>query len=117
MVEQNEGMLPDSMPEAPVAVDATAELRELDLEESLTIADVSDVYRQAAEVFGGSRRIRLKADALEQVDGAGIQLLAAIMREATAQHVEIGWSGVSEALRGAAAQLGLEAVLHFDASA
>ena len=51
-----------------------------------------------------------------RVDTAALQLLAAFHREADARGHEIRWTGVSDALREAAGQLGLAGLLNLPAT-
>ena len=116
---------PESDPQQTVAADQESKLaaeaqstespnlQELDLGSSLTIADVGEMH-QRLEVFvntGPGVRGLLCGGEVEQVDSAGIQLLAAVMKEALARQIEIGWRDASQVLCDAADQLGLGDVL------
>jgi anti-anti-sigma regulatory factor len=81
------------------------------LGESLMIQDVAqamEAFRQALELGGA---FTIDAANLEQIDGAGLQLLCAALRDARAQGVEVVWRDASERLRQAARDLGVDAEL------
>lgn len=60
------------------------------------------------------RDIELDGRAVERIDTAGLQLLAAFVRELGERHHAIHWAGASPALAGAARQIGLDAALGLD---
>ncbi|MEN8178002.1 MAG: STAS domain-containing protein [Pseudomonadota bacterium] len=79
----------------------------VNLGENLTIQEVSEIlasFRTAADI---SSAITLEASGLSRVDGAGVQLLCAIFKEAKNQHMDITWNGESDALNSAADQMGV----------
>ena len=85
----------------------------LDLGTTLTIADITEWHGRFASAFERGSSIEINGAGIAQIDGAGVQLLVAIMKEAVARHVEISWSAVSETLREAVSQLGLKSVFNF----
>ncbi len=97
------------------AVEATAlDAKEnvVTLGESLTIQEVAgmlETLRRSLELGG---TVTLNAGDLDQVDGAGIQLLCTFVKEAVNQHIEVKWSATAEKLQSAAELLGLLEVLN-----
>jgi len=89
-----------------------ADGRVLELDSCLTIAEVGPLAEQLAGVFDSGGSLVLNGSEIEQIDGAGIQLLAVLMKEAAAQQAQVAWSGTTVVLREAAAQLGLAELLH-----
>jgi anti-anti-sigma regulatory factor len=83
------------------------------LGESLTIADVTNLNSEVATIFDSGNRVSIDGSEIEQVDGAGLQLLAVLVKEAAERQVEISWDGVSESLEQAAAQMGIADLLQF----
>ncbi|MBA1446248.1 MAG: STAS domain-containing protein [Chromatiales bacterium] len=82
------------------------------LGESLTIQDVAgmlETLRRSLELGG---TVTLNAGELDQVDGAGIQLLCTFVKEAVNQHIEVKWVATAEKLQSAAELLGLAEVLN-----
>jgi ABC-type transporter Mla MlaB component len=79
------------------------------------IADLPAVKAelQAALAAAGAE---VDAAAVERVDTAALQLLAAFRRDAAAQGQAVAWLGVSGALRDAAVLLGLEHTLELPAA-
>jgi ABC-type transporter Mla MlaB component len=83
----------------------------LDLGSSLTIAEAACLQKIMLNLFESVSVMSLNGSDIEQVDGAGIQLLAAFMKEAAERQIEVRWSGVSDRLWSAATQLGLADLL------
>jgi len=88
--------------------------RMLRLDSCLTIAEVGPLAEQLAGVFDSGDSLVLDGSEIEQIDGAGVQLLAALMKEAAAQQTQVVWSGATTILRDAAAQLGLADLLQLN---
>jgi anti-anti-sigma regulatory factor len=83
------------------------------LGDSLTIAQVRLVHRelkQALAAVGGSA-VTLDGSAMEAVDTAGVQLLAAFLREAQTRGITVRWRNVPAALPECARRLGLREAL------
>lgn len=110
-------MAPDKLaPRDAENVAATAPSAVLVLPFGLTIADVSGCYHQF-EIFAQADGVlALDGAAVEIVDGAGMQLLAALLRHAVAQSRTVEWHGVSPALSEAAELMGLRQVLQIPAA-
>jgi len=89
----------------------------IDLDVSLTIAEVSPLYEHMLRIFDKYDKVQLNGDAIEQIDGAGIQLLAAFIKQAVEEHAQVEWIGVSDKLRESAEQLGLTDLLRINAAA
>ena len=83
----------------------------LKLDSSLTIAEVAGLQGSMRSLLESAMTLTLNGSSVEQVDGAGIQLLAAFINEAANRRIEIHWTGVSLPLRSAAVQLSLDAFL------
>ena len=84
----------------------------LDLGDTLTIRDVADVHdRLLTALQAGGQAFVFKAAALEQVDGAGLQMLAAFMREANLRGATVDWDQIPDCLREGAAHIGMTELL------
>lgn len=81
------------------------------LESSLTIVEAASMQQSMLNLFSSTFGVILDGSEVEQVDAAGIQLLAVIMKKAAERQIEIRWSGASDQLCSAAAQLGLDDLL------
>lgn len=81
-------------------------------EESLTIADVGEVYPTLKGHLDSLNPVTLDASGVEVIDTAGIQLLAAFIKEADEHSIKIEWDGVSEVLKKAADRIALNKELH-----
>ncbi len=83
----------------------------LDLGEVLNVSTLSGLYEQLNAAVKKGKAITLKADAVEKVDAAAIQLLVAFAKSCDAQQVAFSWAEPSPALLEGADTLGLSAVL------
>ncbi|HEC16551.1 MAG TPA: STAS domain-containing protein [Sedimenticola sp.] len=82
--------------------------------DSLIIADVADWHQRLSDALKGDGALMLDGGDLEQVDGAGLQLLAAFMKEAVTLHLTVEWSAASQVLCEAADQSGLAGLLRLN---
>lgn len=82
-----------------------------ELPDSLTIADVGDVYADLKGRLAGNVSLTLDGSRVESIDGAGAQLLAVFMKEAAERQIGVQWIQVSDRLQQAVDQLGLSSVL------
>jgi len=94
--------------------DDSSEVSQLDLEGSLTIAEVSGLQETMLGMLNDGKAIKLSGGDVAQVDAAGLQLLAALMKEAVQRMTEVQWIKASAELRTAATQLGLDSALQLD---
>ncbi len=83
----------------------------LDFGDSLTIADAAEWHQRLTDALKSSGALSFDGSDVEQVDGAGIQLLAAFVKEAATLYVAFEWCGASQVLREAAGQSGLADLL------
>ncbi len=120
--ETEADVLPDLQPEPEPEPELQAEVDDgfnaaadsvIDLGEVLTIREVTEVHERLmqAMIGHGSSDYVISAAALQQVDGAGLQLLAAFVREAARRGNGLCWADTSEALTTAAAGMGLSNAL------
>lgn len=87
---------------------------EIDLEQSLTIAEVGEWHSNLLSQCDAEKCLILNGGDLEMVDGAGLQLLVALMKEMVERQVTVSWSSSSETLKLAAQSIGLSDVLGLD---
>ncbi len=81
---------------------------------SLVISEV-DAYRSTLlEALQGDGDLIIDGAEIEQIDGAGLQLLAAFALEAEKMHIAFKWRGASSVLCEASGQLGLAEVLRLN---
>ncbi len=83
----------------------------INLGDRLTIAGVAERRREMSAALDSGGPVVLQGGEIRQIDGAGLQLLAALIKEAAATGVAIRWDGISDALQQGARQLGLNEVL------
>ncbi|VAX07714.1 hypothetical protein MNBD_GAMMA26-827 [hydrothermal vent metagenome] len=100
-----------SEPEIKTAVAGADQADTFTFGDSLTIGEVADLQQRLMAVFNASGVIKLDGGDIQQTDGAGMQLLAAFVKEAVKMHVAFEWNNTSPALRDGAAQLGLAELL------
>jgi phospholipid transport system transporter-binding protein len=78
---------------------------------SPTIRTINSLQAELAERLDESGHVQIDGTAVDRVDTAGLQLLAAFVRDVRAEQRAVEWVGCSDALRKAATALGLEATL------
>ncbi len=107
-------VVPDSVQAETGADEEKSDAGVLVLESSLTIADVNayQAILQSAVDLGGPKRI--DARDLEVIDGAGLQLLTAFVKEMNEKAHQVSWLGVSDNLERAARQFGVYNALHLE---
>jgi len=84
------------------------------LESSLTIADVStylETLQSSVDLVGAKQ---IDGRDVDIVDGAGLQLLAAFVKDLIGKTVEVSWVGASDNLVRAARQFGVYNALGLD---
>jgi len=87
---------------------------------AVTCGDVLDISAVAAklpefkDVLENQKTIEVSAAGLQRVDGAGIQMLVALFRQAEQEQKDISWKDTSESLLSAASLLGVSEQLHLD---
>ncbi len=86
----------------------------LDLELSLTIAEVGEWHAKFLSQCDLGEPLILKGGDIETVDGAGLQLLAALMKEAAERQLMVTWLSASDQLKQATDSVGLIGALGLD---
>jgi anti-anti-sigma regulatory factor len=94
---------PNDAAESPANVSPTEVL----LPSSLTIAEVGDIKRQFMTGLENARSLRIDCAALDVIDGAGLQLMAAVARTAAERQVELYWQSPPAMLEDNLALIGL----------
>jgi anti-anti-sigma regulatory factor len=84
----------------------------IDLGSDLTIADVEAKKIELTHILADALPVKLNAEELEQIDGAGLQLLAALFKNAAKNNLEITWVKVSSTLMDAVKLVGLVELLN-----
>jgi phospholipid transport system transporter-binding protein len=78
---------------------------------SPTIRTITSLQTELAERLDESGPLQIDGTAVDRVDTAGLQLLAAFVRDLRAEARTVEWVGCSDALKKAAQALGLHAEL------
>ena len=78
---------------------------------NLTIAGVAELQRDMISILESGGPVVLQGGEIKQIDGAGLQLLAAFIQEAMESDVSIRWDGLSDTLRQNTRLLGLTEIL------
>lgn len=99
--------VPAEARERDVGATPAADAAVVVLPEVLTIAEVAGCYERMVERLEQGGEIRIDGASVEQIDGAGLQLLAAFVKEGTESAGGVTWTGCSETLREGARTLGL----------
>ena len=86
----------------------------LKLEESITIADVGEYQAKLAAYLVSGDSVEIDGSQVASVDGAGLQLLAAFVKDLISKSAGVTWLGASDALQRAARQFGVYSALQLD---
>ena len=78
---------------------------------SPTIRTITSLQTELAERLDESGPLQIDATAVDRVDTAGLQLLAAFVRDLRAEARTVEWVGCSDALQKAVRALGLHSAL------
>jgi ABC-type transporter Mla MlaB component len=78
---------------------------------SVTIAEVGDLKRRFMTGLENAKCLRVDCAALDVIDGAGLQLLAAVARTASERQVEVRWQSPPALLEENLVLFGLGAVV------
>jgi len=73
----------------------------------LDVAGSGELKKQLEKVFRRKPPFELDGSAVERVDTAALQVLAAFSRESRNREIELTWADVSDSLRNASTLLGL----------
>jgi anti-anti-sigma regulatory factor len=85
----------------------------LQLDSRLTIAQAADLHRSLAGRLADGGPVVLDGSRVEEIDTAMLQLLASLWRTARERGIPCAWQTASDALRHAAALIGVAEALHF----
>ena len=80
---------------------------------SPTIRTINSLQTELAERLDDSGTVRIDGASVERVDTAGLQLLAAFVRDLQSELRDVEWIGCSDPLKKAAQALGLGSALGF----
>ena len=80
----------------------------VDLGSDLTISEAESRKIEFDHIIDDGFAVKLKANEVEHVDGAGIQLLAVLFKQAKKDNLELGWESVSKELMNAVELMGLK---------
>jgi ABC-type transporter Mla MlaB component len=81
------------------------------------VADAGSLKSELAKLLESPDTVTLDIAAVQRIDTAGLQVVAAFVRERAAHGRPIAWQGSAPAFSSAARLLGLEALLQLPADA
>ena len=84
------------------------------LGESVLISEAAEWREKMMAAVSDNDEVVLDGGEVERIDGVGLQLLVALMKEAGSSNTAVGWKSASDALLESAAQLGLIEILSLD---
>ena len=93
--------------ESPATESETPNDNVIRFDSGLDIAAAAEIKERFDKVFEAAADIDVDAADLEMIDGAGLQLMLAITRQAESQSLNLNWKNVDENLQHAAKLLGL----------
>ena len=73
----------------------------------LDVSGSGELKKQLEKIFRRKSPFELDGSAIERIDTAALQVLAAFSRESRNRDIELAWAGVSDSLRNASTLLGL----------
>jgi len=94
---------------------APADTAALSLAAECTVAEADSLKKALVRLLHEPRSVGLEVTALRRIDTAGVQLLAAFVRDRRAAGLRTEWRGRAPALDAAAALLGLRGMLELSA--
>ncbi len=86
----------------------------ISLDESIVISGVMELREKLVATVTSHDEVVIDGSAVEKIDGTGLQLLVALMKQAVSSNTAISWSSASDLLLDSAAQLGLIEILGLD---
>lgn len=115
---QEETMLGDipAVPGIPVenGAERDAGRNTLVLPVNLTVVDAVGLHAELSALLFTSGAVRIDGSPVEAIDGAGLQLLAAFVKEVAARNGTVHWVGVSGVLHRSAGKMGIQHALMLD---
>lgn len=81
------------------------------LPESITIRDVSQLRDEWLVLVEAGEPIEVDASGVEDVDGAGLQLMLSLFRDLLGRGHSVTWAGVSDKFREVVEVLGMNSAL------
>jgi ABC-type transporter Mla MlaB component len=82
-----------------------------------TVADAGSLKSGLAKLLESSAAVTLDVSAVQRIDTAGLQVIAAFVRERESHGRQVQWQGSAAALATAARLLGLSALFKLPAAA
>jgi anti-anti-sigma regulatory factor len=64
-------------------------------------------------IFDSGNKIAIDVSNIQRIDGAGLQLLCVLVKEANEKDIAIAWKGESQSFRDAVSKCGLTDILRF----
>jgi anti-anti-sigma regulatory factor len=86
--------------------------KQIKLKECLTIQEVSGMTHSIKTIFDSGMSLLIDVSDIQRIDGAGLQLLSAIVKEANDKMIDITWKGYSKAFNDAVLHYGLNKIIN-----
>lgn len=86
------------------------------LPDHLTIVEVAEFHAELSRWLNAGGSIAIDGKAVEMIDGAGLQLMTAFVRDMQDKANKVYWINPSDALASAAGRMGLHKALMLDHS-
>jgi anti-anti-sigma regulatory factor len=85
----------------------------IELDEQLTIAQAAALHRSLCASLDGGAPMVVDGSRIQEIDTAGLQLLASLLRSGQERGIACTWHGVSDVLRRTARLVGMSEMLRF----
>lgn len=82
-------------------------------EEGIDISSAAELYRHLAAALAEGQVVEIEASSVVRTDTAVLQIFYGFFKEAVAKGLSVRWRGASDAMRHAAALLGMSDMLRF----
>jgi len=112
------GDIPSVPPDRMGLYSSTAEAHRdvLVLPDNLTIVEVGEFHAELGRWLNAGGSVAIDGNAVEMIDGAGLQLMTAFVRDMQQRADKVYWINPSDALARAAGRMGLHKALMLDHS-
>lgn len=91
-------------------------VNQINLGDNLTIQEVEQYLNSTRSTFDNGMKIVIDTSELQRIDGAGVQLLCAIYKEAANKNITLEWINTNDKLMTAVKSMGLAEIVKLEYS-
>ena len=86
----------------------------IDCDQKMRVNEVNDLHEKLVACLGQAKLVNFNLKQVAEIDTASLQLLAAFIKKATAQGIEVKWLNIPEVFSNQAKLLGIHEHLHLE---